>query len=268
MAKVKDTSPQKHDTGPIIIGPTLEERERLKRQCSCRAHTTGGQECEECRKKREGLLRRKASGGATSRSTASAPPIVGQVLSQPGRSLPDVARSRLEPAFGRDFSRVRVHSDTLAAQSARAVSARAYAVGQHIVFDQGQFDTDSSQGMHLLAHELAHTVQQGENSSLQRAGDLTVAPTTDSLEHEADAAADRALRSQTTYIHGRARSIQLQRAQWGPCPEGQHLSGLSATVKQGTQTVVVEHRERRDNCSGLEIRRTEHDGALSKPKRH
>ena len=113
-------------------------------------------------------------------------------------------------------------------------------MGQHIVFDQGQFDTDSSQGMHLLAHELAHTVQQGENSSLQRAGDLTVAPTTDSLEHEADAAADRALRSQTTYIHGRARSIQLQRAQWGPCPEGQHLSGLSATVKQGTQTVVVE----------------------------
>lgn len=217
MAKVKDTSPQKHDAGPIIIGPTLEERERLKRQCSCGAHTTGGQECEECRRKREGILQRKAAGSATSHSTASAPPIVGQVLNQPGRSLPSAARSRLEPAFGRDFSRVRVHSDTLAAQSARAVSARAYTVGQHIVFDHGQFDTDSPQGLHLLAHELAHTLQQGESTSLQRAGDLTVSPATDSLEREAEGAANRVLLGRSARLLGDARGggPTLQRDTWG-----------------------------------------------------
>jgi hypothetical protein len=221
MAKIKDTSPQKQSGGPIIIGPTEEEREGLKRHCSCGARTTGGQECEECRKKRAGTLQRKTSGAAASRSPASAPPIVGKVLSQPGRALPGTARSHLESAFGRDFSRVRVHSDTMAAQSARAVAARAYTLGQHIVFDHGQYDTDSPAGMHLLAHELAHTVQQDGNSALQRSGDLTVAPATDALEREAEAAADRALRGESGGSPIAARvTAAVQRKSWGTIVNG------------------------------------------------
>jgi hypothetical protein len=242
MAKIKDTSPQKQPGGPIVIGPTEEEREGLKRHCPCGARTAGGQECEECRKKRAGTLQPKASSATASRSPASAPPIVGKVLNQPGRALPSSARSRLESAFGRDFSRVRVHSDDQAAQSARAVAARAYTVGQHIVFDHGQYDTDSPAGMHLLAHELAHTVQQDGSAALQRSGDLTVAPATDALEHQAEEAADRALRGETASIQGQSREIQLQRAQWGPCPAGENLSGLTTAFKKDKEPAVVAER--------------------------
>jgi hypothetical protein len=66
----------------------------------------------------------------------------------------------MEPRFGRDFSGVRVHTDSAAAESARAVNANAYTVGQHIVFDEGKYNPSSTSGKQLLAHELAHTVQQ------------------------------------------------------------------------------------------------------------
>ncbi len=75
----------------------------------------------------------------------------------------------MEARFGRDFSGVRVHTDAAAAQSARDVSARAYTVGDKIVFAPGEFSPDSVDGRRLLAHELAHVVQQGRAApSLQR----------------------------------------------------------------------------------------------------
>ena len=67
----------------------------------------------------------------------------------------------MESRFGHDFSGVRVHSDGAAAQSARDVSASAYTVGNNIVFGAGQYSPGSGAGRHLLAHELAHVVQQG-----------------------------------------------------------------------------------------------------------
>jgi hypothetical protein len=66
----------------------------------------------------------------------------------------------MEPRFGHDFSRVRVHADAKAAQSAQAVDALAYTVGSDIVFGPHQHAPDSSAGRELLAHELAHVVQQ------------------------------------------------------------------------------------------------------------
>ena len=96
------------------------------------------------------------AGGAS----MTAPPIVQQVLSTPGQPLAESARRVLEPGFGHDFGRVRVHDDAQAARSAQAVQARAYAVGEHIVFDAGQYRPDSADGQRLLAHELTHTIQQ------------------------------------------------------------------------------------------------------------
>jgi hypothetical protein len=69
-----------------------------------------------------------------------------------------------------DLSRVRVHTDTQAAESARAVNALAYTVGHHIVFDSGTYSPHSAQGMHLLAHELAHTAQQSPVLARKSAG--------------------------------------------------------------------------------------------------
>jgi hypothetical protein len=59
------------------------------------------------------------------------------------------------------FAHVRVHTDDRAAQSARAVGAVAYTVGNHVVFDAGQYQPHTSAGRQLLAHELTHTIQQG-----------------------------------------------------------------------------------------------------------
>jgi len=66
----------------------------------------------------------------------------------------------MEQRFGHDFSRVRVHTDAAAEQSARAVSARAYTVGADIVFGRGHYAPGAMEGKKLLAHELTHVLQQ------------------------------------------------------------------------------------------------------------
>jgi hypothetical protein len=81
----------------------------------------------------------------------------------------------MEPRFGRDLSGVRVHTGAQADESARAVGARAYAVGQDAVFAAGQYDPGSRDGLRLLAHELSHTVQQ-TGGGLAGGGLSTAAP--------------------------------------------------------------------------------------------
>lgn len=82
------------------------------------------------------------------------------VLSSPGHPLDADTRQYMEPRFGQDFSRVRVHHDSDAHQSAAALRADAFTVGEQIVFSAGQFAPRSQAGRLLLAHELAHVVQQ------------------------------------------------------------------------------------------------------------
>jgi hypothetical protein len=87
----------------------------------------------------------------------------------------------MEPRFGRDFSQVRVHTDARAAESAQAVNAFAYTVGQDIVFGAGQYRSGTA-GNQLLAHELTHVVQQP--ATVQ--GKLRLGQTSDPLEREAE----------------------------------------------------------------------------------
>ena len=101
-------------------------------------------------------------------------PAVSNVISSTGQPLDSASRAFFEPRFGHDFSRVRVHADDRAADSARAVKARAYTVGEHVVFGAKQFSPESTEGRSLLAHELTHVIQQG-------AADSTVA-----LEEESE----------------------------------------------------------------------------------
>jgi hypothetical protein len=84
---------------------------------------------------------------------------LGPGLSSPGAPLPGSARAFFEPRFGHDFSRVRLHTDSEAARSAASLSARAYTVGQHVVFGAGQYAPSAVEGRHVLAHELTHTLQ-------------------------------------------------------------------------------------------------------------
>jgi hypothetical protein len=96
----------------------------------------------------------------------------------------------MEPRFGYDFSRVRVHADARAAKSAEAVNAHAYTVGSNIVFGANQGGPENRSHQRILAHELAHVVQQGGRQS---GGSLQVAPAHDSAEGAADRAADQVL---------------------------------------------------------------------------
>ncbi len=134
--------------------------EILQRKCACGQHTVGGGECAECRKKRMSLQHRAANQA----EPATVPPIVHEVLRSPGQPLDPATRAFMEPRFGHDFSRVRVHTDVKAAESARAVNALAYTVGREVVFGAGRYAPGTMAGQRLLAHELVHVVQQGNGS--------------------------------------------------------------------------------------------------------
>jgi hypothetical protein len=94
------------------------------------------------------------------RPSVLAPRVVDEVLRSPGEPLDAQTRAYLEPRFQHDFSRVRVHADAGAAQSAQAIGARAWTLGPDIAFGSGMYAPWTPRGAGLLAHELAHVVQQ------------------------------------------------------------------------------------------------------------
>jgi hypothetical protein len=95
-----------------------------------------------------------------------APAIVNEILRSSGQPLDESLRWRMEPRFGLDFSHVRVHEGTLADQSARAINASAFTAGHHLVFAEGQYAPHTESGRKLIAHELAHVVQQSKGRTL------------------------------------------------------------------------------------------------------
>jgi hypothetical protein len=113
-------------------------------------------------------------GGGETRARPPAPPgadrMAGAALGSPGGRLDPSIRGRMEALFDRDLSGVRIHADAQAAQMAEAVGARAFAVGNDLVFGRGQYAPRSPDGQRLLAHELAHVLQQpaGPAMLLQR----------------------------------------------------------------------------------------------------
>jgi len=81
-------------------------------------------------------------------------------LGSSGRALPENSRRFFEPRFGRDFSNVKIHTDSGAVKSAQSINALAYTTGNNIVFDASQYSPDTDSGKRLIAHELTHVVQQ------------------------------------------------------------------------------------------------------------
>jgi Domain of unknown function (DUF4157) len=129
----------------------------------------------------------KDSGVRARRSAerAIAPGPVHEVLRSPGRPLDTAARATFEPRFGRTFADVRVHDDRPARESADAVVATAYTVGEHVVLGEGRGSAGT------LAHELAH-VAQAPRASVP-SGELPVALRDAPAERAAEAAASAAL---------------------------------------------------------------------------
>jgi len=104
-----------------------------------------------------------------------------------GEALDDGVRRNLEPAFGEDFSDVRVHTDGEADSLNHAVQAEAFTTGKDIFFREGRYNPGSSDGQKLLAHELTHVVQQ---RSAPPSSELTVSDPEDASEREAGHVAD------------------------------------------------------------------------------
>lgn len=149
---------------------------QVHRTCAC------GGDCPKCknsgRSPGQTLLQTKLTQ-TTSPAEAAAPPVVDEVLGQTGHPLDASTRNFMEPRFGVDFSRVQLHTGWLAAKSAKAIGARAFTVGNDIVFGAAQYMPGSKATQRLLAHELTHVVQQsqlggasyGKISSIQRQSD-------------------------------------------------------------------------------------------------
>lgn len=84
-----------------------------------------------------------------------------QAMQGGGHTMPEGLRAQMEGSFGHDFSNVRLHTDSAAADMSSRINAKAFTHGNDIYFNQGQFQPNTPAGQHLIAHELTHTVQQG-----------------------------------------------------------------------------------------------------------
>ncbi|MBL8622436.1 MAG: DUF4157 domain-containing protein [Myxococcales bacterium] len=132
---------------------------------------------------------------------ADAEAAVARAASGSGAPLPTQVRRQFEGALGADLSGVRVHTGGASAEAAQAVGAKAYTVGDDIHFAAGRYQPDDPFGLHLLAHEVAHTVQQSGGAP-RRQHKLEVSTPHDAAEHEADRAADAMVRGETATVTG------------------------------------------------------------------
>jgi outer membrane protein OmpA-like peptidoglycan-associated protein len=174
--------------------------------------------------------RRPQSGPATSPVSDSLRVRRHRTATGEGRPLPADVRAEWEARFGHDFGHVRVHTDAAAAAAASAVDARAYTVGVDVAFAAGQYAPESAAGRELIAHELAHVVQQARGGS------------TPDAEARADAGAARALRGGTVdaaSLGGAPASVQMKPDEAAAAPEPDVITGAgpraapTATVLDG-----------------------------------
>lgn len=173
----------------IMSGPSAT----VQRKC---AH------CEE-----EEKMQRKEQEEAT--GAGEAPAIVHDVTRSGGQPLDSGTRSFFEPRLGYDLGQVRVHTDSQAAESARSVQAHAYTVGNHMVFGANKFDTSSTDGKRLLAHELTHTIQQNSTGNAAVQPKLMVGDVNTPAEVEAEHVAKQVTGGQTVGPITRISSVPL-----------------------------------------------------------
>jgi hypothetical protein len=120
----------------------------------------GGDQDDDIEDEEEETLQAKELPGSTPSLSFSLEESI-QSLRGGGNPLPETTRNFFERRFGHDFGHVRIHADTQAASTAKALRARAFTLGPDIVFGAGQDSFDTPKGQRLLAHELTHVIQQG-----------------------------------------------------------------------------------------------------------
>ena len=197
----------------------------------------------------DGVIRRHpdVTAGAPQHDLSGVP-IGDGLLQSLGQPLGGDVRAMLEPGFGRSLADVRVRADAAAARAADALDARAFTVGSSIWFGAGEYRPDTSDGRRLLAHEVAHTVQQA-GGPVGAQAKLTIGRTDDPAERAADAAADAVLRGERASLPTGAATVVRRQPKGGARDCAATSTGSStATVKCGdrefrvTATPVTERR--------------------------
>lgn len=174
-------------------------------------------------------VQRLLTAASSSEKTLGIPSTVQRVLASTGRPLARETRDFMEPRFGEDFGHVRVHDDTQAAESARAVNARAYTVGPDIVFGEGEHAPDSTEGRRLMAHELTHVVQQ--RAVVAPSSVSEVSAPDDRSEIEAERTAEEIVNMPDAQV--------AERSQASAPPPPSSSSRLSRTISTSAQAGVL-----------------------------
>lgn len=176
------------------------------------------------------LSRTGAVYGRLSRMPAASGPVdadptridaAARTIRQP---LPADLRAELEQSIGADLSEVRIHTSAESADAAQSIAAKAYATGNDIHFAPGTYDPSSEEGRRLIAHEVAHTVQQTTGSDSELQAKPVVSQPGDALEQEADRVADAFVRGESSPVQLSAseaisRSPEARSASSGDDPE-------------------------------------------------
>ena len=219
-----------------------------------------GGKCSSCEVGAQQLWPRPAAPGTVA---AEAPSLVNALLGSPGRPLEAAARGFMEPRLGHDLSDVRIHTGPLASRSTEAVAARAYTVGRNVVFRNGEYAPDTVQGRRLLAHELAHVLQQRLTKAVPkwlRPSRVTAGGSR--VQRQDDAPQPNY--SLTDYDAG----YQDATTRSGPPGPGDHsgqaltddksgfAAGLAAAQQQGTPTLPAPAGRPGWDDAGMTIRRT------------
>jgi len=155
------------------------------------------------------LVFRKAAFAAPPADTRSPAPVADRVLARRGGGEPlqVQTRQRMEDAFGRDFSRVRVHHDAEANRMSQQLGALAFTHGSDIYFGSSMLDPRGSSGARLLAHELTHVAQQGR-AGLRDRGDISgPVAARQGMSVMSDRGPDQTIRRVATWVGGPVNEV-------------------------------------------------------------
>jgi hypothetical protein len=189
-----------------------EKEEKEVQACSVQRKCAACEEKEQVQAKRSYILQNKES------SADSSPPAyaasennhpLDHVLSNQntrGSPLPAHTQSHMEDRIGADFSNVRIHTDQSSHAASTSIGARAFTNGSNIHFAQGEFNPQSQQGQHLLAHELVHTVQQGAATAGKKtnANPLSSDGSNHVFSGHDNAGGDAAMAANTTHFNNKS----------------------------------------------------------------
>lgn len=189
----------------------------LQRKCAICGKENAPEGCETCKR---ATLQRRASGtapgvpGGGATGFAGLPlPIANRVnhaLGQPGRPLDSGVRQVMEQRFATSFADVRVHDNAASHGASRVLGAEAFALGQHIHFGPGRYRPANRDGLGLIAHELAHTIQQ-RSMAATSSPDIELGAADSPLEREADRAAENAVAGLPVDLRHASSAVFIQR---------------------------------------------------------